>query len=92
MRASIATALLASAATVFAIPQGPWSAWSGPHGHGGQQCLNDTGVQALIDGYTYLLEKPGGPEYNSTALAILSDKFVVYSDSINTLLSIARSS
>lgn len=59
-----------------------------PGGYGGppfQHCLNQTGVDTLVNGYTYLLEKPLGPDFNSTAEAILSDKFQVLSDSILTL-------
>lgn len=51
----------------------------------GHHCLNETGVKTLVDGYTYLLEKPGGADFNSTAEAILSSKFFVDSDSILTL-------
>ncbi|KUI70074.1 hypothetical protein VM1G_06552 [Cytospora mali] len=57
----------------------------GPNGAAGYHCLNETGVATLVNGYTYLLEKPGGPSFNSTANAILSDKFFVDSDSILTL-------
>lgn len=49
-------------------------------------CLNDTGVNTLVDGYTYLLEHPGGADFNATAEAFLSNSsFVVESDSILTL-------
>lgn len=49
-------------------------------------CLNATGVNTLVNGYTYLLEHPGGADFNSTAEAILSDtSFMVDSDSILTL-------
>lgn len=58
-------------------------------GYGGlppSRCLNKTGVDTLVNGYTYLLEHPLGPDFNSTADAILSDdKFQVISDSILTL-------
>lgn len=50
-----------------------------------RNCLNQTGVDTLVNGYTYLLEHPLGPDFNSTAEAILSDKFQVLSDSILTL-------
>ncbi|KAL1877940.1 hypothetical protein Daus18300_002294 [Diaporthe australafricana] len=63
-----------------ALAQGRWS--GPPHP---PFCLNDTSVATLVDGYTYLLEKPLGPDFNSTAEAILSDKFQVFSDSILTL-------
>lgn len=55
-------------------------------GHHGATCLNQTGVNALVDGYTYLLEYPGGDNFNATANAILSaNNFTVQSDSILTL-------
>ncbi|KAK7733974.1 hypothetical protein SLS53_007969 [Cytospora paraplurivora] len=62
-------------------------AWDGPKGarHHRHSCLDAAGVTTLVDGYTYLLEQPGGPDFNSTADAILSDKFFVDSDSILTL-------
>lgn len=50
-----------------------------------KNCLNQASIDTLINGYTYLLEHPGGPDFNSTAEAILSDKFQVLSDSILTL-------
>lgn len=62
-----------------------WHAQYGTPRSGRWHCLNETGVTALVDGYTYLLEKPGGPSFNSTAEAILSSKFFVDSDSILTL-------
>ncbi|ETI27889.1 hypothetical protein G647_00338 [Cladophialophora carrionii CBS 160.54] len=93
-------ASLALLTAVFARPQGDWSSSSADvpaqgddngsydqhYGHGmNDKCLTKGDVQTLIDGYTYLLEYPGGPEFNKTADSILSDKFVVWSDSINTL-------
>lgn len=71
-------ALLAGA---LAAPNwGPW---------GGKQCLKESTVQTLIDGYTYLLRFPQGANFNATANAILSDTaFNVVSDSINTLAGI----
>ncbi|OAG34461.1 hypothetical protein AYO21_11370 [Fonsecaea monophora] len=51
----------------------------------GGHCLNDADVDVLVKGYTYLLQYPGGDDFNATANAILSDKFEVWSDSINTL-------
>ncbi|EXJ87980.1 hypothetical protein A1O1_04907 [Capronia coronata CBS 617.96] len=77
MHTSFLVTVLALAASVIAQP---WSHWPGKH-----TCLNDTGVAYLVQGYTYLLEKPGGPDFNATANAILSDKFFVLSDSINSL-------
>ncbi len=60
-----------------------WGPKGGPFYQEG--CLTDDGANYLIQGYTYLLEHPGGPDFNSTASAILSDKFSVLSDSINFL-------
>ena len=54
----------------------------------GQQkpkCLDQASIDTLVNGYTYLLESPLGPDFNSTADKILSDKFQVLSDSILTL-------
>lgn len=81
MLKSIFTAplLLASA---LALPGGGWGSW------GNQPCLNDASVQNIISGYTYLLRFPGGADFNSTANALLSDKFFVSSDSINQLAGI----
>ncbi|KIV97233.1 hypothetical protein, variant [Exophiala mesophila] len=79
MHTFLVAATLALASTVVAFP-GRWAEW-GNYGGG----LNATGVQYLITGYTYLLEYPTGPNFNATANAILSDKFFVSSDSINTL-------
>lgn len=80
---------LALAAMGTAAHGGP--GWTPPYGRGGGHpphpaCLNDTGVTTLVDGYTYLLEHPGGADFNSTAERILSNSsFVVESDSILTL-------
>lgn len=88
---------LASCVAARATSSGPspraWPAsnlgplFFGGHGgpHGSRPCLNDTGVSTLVDGYTYLLEQPGGEDFNATAEAILSFQFIVYSDSILTL-------
>lgn len=62
-----------------------WHGQNGAPRSGHWHCLNETGVETLVNGYTYLLEKPGGPSFNSTAEAILSSKFFVDSDSILTL-------
>lgn len=88
MRTFLVAATLVLASTVAALPQGWGGSWGGrPSGGGGGRPwgLNATGVQYLITGYTYLLEYPTGPDFNATANAILSDKFFVFSDSINTL-------
>ena len=75
------------ASTVASPTWGPWS------GNGqGPVCLNDTAVNSLIDGYTYLLRFPQGADFNATANAILSDSFFVSSDSINSLAGIPVSS
>ncbi|KAJ9608220.1 hypothetical protein H2200_007208 [Cladophialophora chaetospira] len=61
---------------------------NGPHnGIGGSsgKCLDDSDVTTFINGYTYLLEHPGGPNFNQTANTILSDNFTVWSDSINIM-------
>lgn len=85
MRTSVITATLAFAATTLAQGWGNWGGYGkGPHG-APVPCLNQTSVDYLVNGYTYLLEHPGGPDFNATANAILSDKFFVSSDSINTL-------
>ncbi|EXJ86666.1 hypothetical protein A1O3_03619 [Capronia epimyces CBS 606.96] len=81
MRISILSATLAMTMTVMvSVLAHPWTDWPGQ-----QTCLNDTGVAYLVQGYTYLLEQPGGPDFNSTANTILSDQFFVCSDSINSL-------
>lgn len=89
---SLATLLL-SAVLANATPL----AYTGPRGHEGitksypgggyhGACLNQTGINTLVDGYTYLLEHPGGPAFNTTANTILSaTNFTVQSDSILTL-------
>lgn len=85
MRAAMLTGGFALAASTLGHGFGGGAGnWSG-HGPSPGPCLNSTGVETLVNGYTYLLEHPGGPDFNSTAEAILSDEFVVYSDSILTL-------
>lgn len=79
MYATTLITALACVATTLAAPQSTDSSSN-------KQCLDQSTVNTLVNGYTYLLEHPGGPDFNSTAKAILSaDQFVVYSDSINTL-------
>lgn len=46
------------------------------------ESLSDAEVAKLISGYTYLLVNPGGPDFNKTAKAILTEDFQVFSDSI----------
>ncbi|KAG9768134.1 hypothetical protein ABEF95_012523 [Exophiala dermatitidis] len=77
----LATTFTMLAGSALAQAGRPWSDWPGNR----HSCLNDTGVAYLVNGYTYLLEHPGGPDFNITANTILSDAFFVSSDSINTL-------
>lgn len=48
-------------------------------------CLDDKGADYIVKSYASLLEFPQGPNFNTTANTLLSDKFVVWSDSINSL-------
>jgi len=73
--------MLFSIPSVLALVSGALAGPIGPPKH----CLNQASINTLVNGYTYLLEKPLGPDFNSTAEAILSDKFQVLSDSILTL-------
>jgi len=73
-----------------AVASPTWVPWPG-NGQG-PACLDDSAVNSLIDGYTYLLRFPQGAEFNATANAILSDSFFVSSDSINSLAGIPVSS
>lgn len=81
MRTSIVTALAFAAG---ALAQG-WGGWGWKGGPNPAPCLDEAAVMKLVTGYTYLLEHPGGPDFNTTANDILSDKFFVDSDSILTL-------
>jgi hypothetical protein len=84
MRFVFVAALLALGAS--AIPaDGSTDGWGGGGGGGRPVCLNDTGADYLVKGYSYLLEFPQGPDFNATASALLSDKFTVWSDSILSL-------
>lgn len=84
MHSSILLTLSLVLPSALALPGwGPW----GHSGHKGP-CLNDAAVNTLLTGYTYLLEFPTGADFNTTANAILSDKFFVSSDSIDTLAGI----
>lgn len=85
MRSTILATFFAFAATTLALPQPNWSDWPKAGNGYGKNCLSDADVQTLVDGYTYLLEQPTGPQFNTTALSILSDKFAVWSDSIQSL-------
>lgn len=94
-------AILALATCALAQPSSaPWSGWKHSKSGGGgtpppsqHSCLNATGIETLVAGYTYLLEYPGGADFNATANAILTDSgFVVDSDSILTLSGRAVSS
>ena len=71
------SSLLAAGALATPPGFGGWGPWG--------SCLTDSQVASLISGYTYLLVYPGGPDFNSTAEAILSPTFEVFSDSILTL-------
>ncbi|PSR78299.1 hypothetical protein BD289DRAFT_128045 [Coniella lustricola] len=52
----------------------------------GLNCVAPADVDRFVSGYTYLLEFPGGPDFNSTAEDILAaNNFTVQSDSIRTL-------
>lgn len=75
---TIAAGLLAALPIVSAGPPN-WGGWGGPPP---KNCLSASSVKALIDGYTYLLVNPGGPDFNATALSILTEDFQVFSDSI----------
>lgn len=77
------TFVVALAFATGALAQGRFGRKGAPHPE--HPCLNETGVATLVNGYAYLLESPGGVDFNSTADAILSDKFFVDSDSILTL-------
>ena len=76
MRTAIAASVLSLISLTVALPQ--LQANWGP-------CLSSSAAQALATGYTYLLQSPGGPDFNSTANAILDNSFQVFSDSIQTL-------
>lgn len=61
-----------------------WGPWNGGQWNGGP-CLSSAAAQNIVDGYTYLLEHPGGPDFNATANELLDNSFQVFSDSIQTL-------
>lgn len=73
--------MLFSIPFIFTLVSGALAGPYGPPKH----CLTPANVNTVVEGYTYLLEKPLGPDFNSTANKILSDKFQVLSDSILTL-------
>lgn len=79
MRFAFVAALLAIGAS--ALPQDVSTESFG----GNSRCLSDGGADYLVKGYANLLEFPQGPTFNTTAKKLLSDKFVVWSDSINSL-------
>ena len=98
MRFTIFAATLALVYAVFA--QSDWSDWFDGNGNDASKpgskegnglrgeehaCLNSTSVIYLLNGYQYLLEHSRGPTFNATANGILSDRFFVSSDSINSL-------
>lgn len=86
--------------TIFAAPllvasavAGPWGPPGGNWGNWpGKNCLADSDVQDIIAGYSYLLINPTGANFNSIASSLLSDKFFVSSDSIDSLAGIPVSS
>ena len=78
---------LVLAFSLGALAQPPWGGPWNFNRPAAQTCLNASQVTTLLNGYTYLLEYPQGADFNATAEALLSDKFAVYSDSINTLAS-----
>ena len=73
----VTSALLAASA--IAAPGGGWGPWGGGPP---KNCVSPSGIKALVDGYTYLLVNPGGPNFNATANKILTPDFQVFSDSI----------
>lgn len=83
MRFAFVAPLLALGAS--AVPADTSTDGWGGGGGGRPPCLNDTGADYLVKGYSSLLEFPQGTNFNATANAILSEKFVVWSDSINSL-------
>jgi hypothetical protein len=98
MRSIFATVALALMPVALARPQdGSPSAAPASYPSGGsalgqhgpppmyRNCLTDADAKTLVDGYTYLLQYPGGPNFNSIANTILANNFTVYSDSINFL-------
>jgi hypothetical protein len=81
--------LLSGALVVVGVIAAPNGGCRGKYCGGGWQdapqggeALSSDQVANLINGYTYLLEHPGGPDFNSTANAILAADFQVFSDSI----------
>jgi hypothetical protein len=77
---TIAICLLAALPIASAGPPS-WHNFGGP----GKKCLSPQQVQSLLDGYSYLLQFPGGPNFTPTANNILTPDFQVFSDSILTL-------
>lgn len=86
MRFTFIAAIIALGASALALPQDiSTDSLGGPGGPGGPGCLDDKAVDYIVKGYASLLEFPQGPNFNTTAQKLLSDKFVVWSDSINSL-------
>ena len=87
------------AITAFAsnvLAGAPWPAGKGsaapsamrPHQTGANPwsgCLSEATASDIVTKYTYLLENPTGADFNSTANTLLTDDFVVWSDSIQFL-------
>lgn len=84
MYTPILVSVLSTLSLVAATPAANWGPWQGGQWNGGP-CVSAAAVQNIVDGYTYLLEHPGGPDFNATANALLDNDFQVFSDSIQTL-------
>lgn len=82
MRFAFVAAIFALGAS--ALPQ-PQDVSTDSFGGGNSRCLSDGGANYIVSGYAKLLEFPQGPDFNATAQKLLSNKFVVWSDSINSL-------
>jgi hypothetical protein len=63
-----------SAMSPYQTGGNPWS-----------DCLSEATASDIVTKYTYLLENPTGADFNSTANSLLTDDFVVWSDSIQFL-------
>jgi hypothetical protein len=90
-----ATLITLMALASNAIAANPWGMGKGPAaasswkaretGTHQPRCLTNTTASTLINGYTYLLEKPTGPNFTSISETILTEDFSVWSDSIRFL-------
>lgn len=88
------TTMAALASNVLAVV--PWASGKGsatmssrPNhetgAHSRPRCLTNETASSIVTTYTYLIEKPTGPDFNSTAEALLTEGFTVWSDSIQFL-------